>query len=240
MYYCIIRARQDRRKEEARIRIEAQKAARAEEARKYEEKKKRDDKLRLEENKIIEKEIQKMRKEIENQRIEINDKNQISKKEIIKKVHRDQQRQRQIHDEKMRKIQIKFQFEAKNKLIIEKRIEAHRAARLAVMKSAFEKWTQLLIHRRKQAGTAAAFYDFRKMKLILNRWKRFTKSEKEKRILHFEKHKAFRIQAYKSKRINSDKIKIISKYFHSWRVCVKRKKEIEILEKNEQETKVKL
>merc|ERR1712156_1374280 len=57
-----LRDKMERRKEEARIRLEAQKAARVEEARRYEEKKKREAKQRLEEERLLEAEIQKMRK----------------------------------------------------------------------------------------------------------------------------------------------------------------------------------
>ena len=64
------RDKMKRRKEEARIRLEAQKAARVEEARRYEEKKKREAKKRLDEERLLEAEIQKMRKELEKQRID--------------------------------------------------------------------------------------------------------------------------------------------------------------------------
>ena len=234
------RLKNERRKEEARIRIQAQKAARKEESRRYEERKKKDAKRKLEEERLLEKEIQKMRKELENQRIQIEKHKSISKKEIIKKVHHDQQRQREIHNEKMRKMQMKFQLEAKNKLIIEKRIQGHVSARSACIKSAFQKWKQVLIHRRKQAGTAAALYDWRTMKTVFNRWKRFTRSEKEKRIVHLEKNKAFRVEAYRSRILGATKEKMISKYFHSWRVFAKRAGEVERLEKSEQETKDKM
>ena len=63
------RDKMERRKEEARIRLEAQKAARVEEAKRYEEKKKREAKKRLDER-LLEAEIQKMRKELEKQRID--------------------------------------------------------------------------------------------------------------------------------------------------------------------------
>ena len=64
------RDKMERRKEEARIRLEAQKAARVEEAKRYEEKKKREAKKRLDEERLLEAEIQKMRKELEKQRID--------------------------------------------------------------------------------------------------------------------------------------------------------------------------
>ena len=50
-----------------------------------------------------------MRKEVENQRNQLEEKKKVTKKEIIKKVHHQQQKQREIHDEKIRKMQMKFQ-----------------------------------------------------------------------------------------------------------------------------------
>merc|ERR1712131_335073 len=132
-----LRDKMERRKEEARIRLEAQKAARVEEARRYEEKKKREAKKRIEEERLLEAEIQKMRKELEKQRIDTEKVKQSTRKEIIKRVHQDQQQQRKLHDEKMKRMQAKFHLEAKNKIIIEQRIKKYENERIILLKKCF-------------------------------------------------------------------------------------------------------
>lgn len=235
-----LRSKMEKRKEEARIRLEAQKAARIEEARRFEERKKREAKKRLEEEKLLEVEIQKMRNELEKNRISAEKEKKATRKEVIKQVHRQQESQRKLHEEKMKKMQAKFHLQAKNKLIIEKRIEAHENERKRILKNCFGRWSSVLIHRRKQQGTAAALYDWRLTKRVFLRWQRFSRLEKEKRLIHLEKTKAKRIEIYKHKIKDANKNLIMTKYFHSWRMSVRRKKEMEKLRIEEEETQLKM
>ena len=108
-----------------------------------------------------------------------------------------------------------FQLEAKNKIIIEQRIKKYENERNILLKKCFEKWSQVLIHRRKQQGTAAAFYDWRITKRAFVRWKRFTRVEKENRMVHLEKTKAKRIEIYKSTLLTRKNHIILAKYFNS-------------------------
>ena len=98
----------------------------------------------------------------------------------------------------------------------------------------------MLIHRRKQQGTAAAFYDWRITKRAFVRWKRFTRVEKENRMVHLEKTKAKRIEIYKSTLTTRKNHILLSKYFNSWRLTAKRNKEIEKLKSAEEETQAKM
>ena len=133
-----------------------------------------------------------------------------------------------------------FQLEAKNKIIIEQRIKKYENERNILLKKCFEKWSQVLIHRRKQQGTAAAFYDWRITKRAFVRWKRFTRVEKENRMVHLEKTKAKRIEIYKSTLLTRKNHIILAKYFNSWRLTAKRNKEIEKLKSAEEETQAKM
>ena len=133
-----------------------------------------------------------------------------------------------------------FQLEAKNKIIIEQRIKKYENERNILLKNCFEKWSQVLIHRRKQQGTAAAFYDWRITKRAFVRWKRFTRVEKENRMVHLEKTKAKRIEIYKSTLSTRKNHIILAKYFNSWRLTAKRNKEIEKLKSAEEETQAKM
>ena len=98
----------------------------------------------------------------------------------------------------------------------------------------------MLIHRRKQRGTAAAFYDWRITKRVFVRWKRFTRVEKENRMIHLEKTKAKRIEVYKSTLTSRKNHILIAKYFNSWRLAAKRNIEIEKLKSDEKETQAKM
>ena len=98
----------------------------------------------------------------------------------------------------------------------------------------------MLIHRRKQRGTAAAFYDWRITKRVFVRWKRFTRVEKENRMIHLEKTKAKRIEVYKSTLTSRKNHILLAKYFNSWRLAAKRNIEIEKLKSDEKETQAKM
>ena len=98
----------------------------------------------------------------------------------------------------------------------------------------------MLIHRRKQQGTAAAFYDWRITKRAFVRWKRITRVEKENRMIHLEKTKAKRIEVYKSTLTSRKNHILLAKYFNSWRLTAKRNKEIEKLKSAEEETQAKM
>ena len=98
----------------------------------------------------------------------------------------------------------------------------------------------MLIHRRKQQGTAAAFYDWRITKRAFVRWKRFTRVENENRMVHLEKTKAKRIEIYKSTLTTRKNHILLAKYFNSWRLTAKRNREIEKLKSAEEETQAKM
>ena len=98
----------------------------------------------------------------------------------------------------------------------------------------------MLIHRRKQQGTAAAFYDWRITKRAFIRWKRFTRVEKENRMVHLEKTKAKRIEIYKSTLSSRKNNILLAKYFNSWRLTARRNKEIERMKSAEEETQAKM
>ena len=82
-----IRDKMTKRKEESRIRIEAQKAARIEERARYDEQKRRDQIKREKEEKEVEREIERMRKQLDRQRVEMGQAKKKTRKEVIRQVH---------------------------------------------------------------------------------------------------------------------------------------------------------
>ena len=64
--------------------------------------------------------------------------------------------------------------------------------------------------------------DWRRTARVFSRWKRFTKSEKQKRIVHNEKHQARRIADFKTKLIGSKDRHLLVKIFHAWRITARK------------------
>ena len=122
----------------------------------------------------------------------------------------------------MIQIQMKCQLEARNKILIQKKIESHQKARKQLLQRYFSHWSQIIITRRKQQGTALAMADWRRTARVFSRWKRFTKSEKQKRIVHNEKHQARRIEEFKTKLIGSKDRHLLVKIFHAWRIAARK------------------
>ena len=73
---------------------------------------------------------------------------------------------RKLHEKKMVQIQMKCQLEARNKILIQKKIESHQKARKQLLQRYFSHWSQIIITRRKQQGNFSDFfscYNFREI-----------------------------------------------------------------------------
>lgn len=236
----LINAKREQRRKESQIKLAAEKAAREEEKKKYQEEKIRRQKSRLKEDKAITSEISRLRRELEGEKKKTKQQAELQSLRELKKKQAEAEEIKKLQELRREQMEQKMKLEAKNKIIIQQKIENHRRERLNLLSRYINSWSLILVKRRKQSGMAQACRDWHVTRKVFNGWRRWTKKIQSDKIMAEEIQKAKTLRLFES-RVTKQKDEIlITRLFTAWRLFAKQECERRKLIEAEQEMKLKM
>ena len=236
----LINERRAKREKESKIRFAAERAAREAQSIRYADDKGMERKRREKEDKLLSAEIARLKSQLQKEQNQSKVARKVENTKVIQQAHRDAADRRKLQEERRRQMDLKIKLEAKNKIIIHERIEKHRKKNLYLQKRYFIMWSSILVERRKQAGVAAACYDWRITKSCFTGWRRYARRQRDYKMIEHEKQRAKTIQMFRHKAVRQKDQMTICKVFQAWRIHAKRECEKRKLLDKEAETQRKM
>ena len=163
----------------------------------------------MKEDKAISSEITRLRRELEGEKKKTKQQAELQSLRELKKKQAEAEEIKKLQELRREQMEQKMRLEAKNKIIIQQKIENHRRERLNLLSRYINSWSLILVKRRKQSGMAQA-----------------CRNELDRSNIIKKLHKNFVKKLFLNKKINYQFIQrdwhVTRKVFNGWRRWTKK------------------